>query len=59
MTKKIRHFIDLDEFSKIDFRELLDSCHQRKNSKNRNSKAELDIDPVSYTHLTLPTIYSV
>ena len=45
MTEKIRHFIDLDEFSRIDFRELLDSCHQRKNSKNRNSKAELDIDP--------------
>ena len=45
MTEKIRHFIDLDEFSKIGFRELLDSCHQRKNSKNRNSKAELDIDP--------------
>jgi len=44
MTEKIRHFIDLDYFSKIDFRNLLNSCHQRKNSKIRNGKAEIDDD---------------
>ena len=44
MTEKIRHFIDLDYFSKIDFRNLLNSCHQRKNSKTRNGKAEIDDD---------------
>lgn len=44
MTEKIRHFIDLDYFSKIDFRNLLNSCHQRKNSKIRNGKAEIDND---------------
>ena len=42
MTEKIRHFIDLDYFSKIDFRNLLNSCHQIKNSKIRNGKADID-----------------
>ena len=44
MTEKIRHFIDLDYFSKNDFRDLLNSCHQRKNSKVRVGKAEVDSD---------------
>jgi ornithine carbamoyltransferase len=44
MTKKIKHFIDLDSFSKKDFRVLLDKCHTRKNSKIRKGNAELDLD---------------
>jgi ornithine carbamoyltransferase len=44
MTEKIRHFIDLDYFSKNDFRDLLNSCHQRKKSKVRSGKAEVDND---------------
>jgi ornithine carbamoyltransferase len=44
MTEKIQHFIDLDSFSKKDFRSLLDSCHDRKNSKIRHGKAEVDTD---------------
>ena len=44
MTEKIRHFIDLDYFSKNDFRDLLNSCHQRKKSKVRVGKAEVDSD---------------
>ena len=44
MTEKIQHFIDLDSFSKKDFRSLLDSCHERKNSKVRHAQAEVDSD---------------
>ena len=44
MTEKIQHFIDLDDFSKNDFRTLLDKCHERKNSKKRVGKAEVDND---------------
>ena len=44
MTENTKHFIDLDDFSKIDFRNLLDQCHQRKNSKKRPGKAEVDND---------------
>ena len=44
MTENIKHFIDLDDFSKIDFRNLLDQCHERKNSKKRSGKAEVDSD---------------
>ena len=44
MTGKLKHFIDLDSFSKKDFRSLLDSCHERKNSKVRHAQAEVDSD---------------
>ena len=46
MAQDKKDFIDLNQFSKEELLSLLESCHDRKNSKKRNGHATVDDDQI-------------
>ena len=55
----MKNFINISDLSKNDLRSIIDGAKKRKSERGKIANSQPDVDSVSYTHLTLPTICSV